>query len=110
MEINSRIINEIEILDVAGEVDLYSSPQLRQWLLKAMGRPGPRLIVHLAQVSYIDSSGIATLVEGWQMAKKNRGKLKLAALGPDTLEVFRFARLDTVFNIYATVEEALADF
>ncbi|MBF0524387.1 MAG: anti-sigma factor antagonist, partial [Deltaproteobacteria bacterium] len=41
---------------------------------------------------------------------KNRGKLKLAALGPDTLEVFRFARLDTVFNIYATVEEALADF
>ena len=93
---------------VEGEVDLYSSPQLRSTLLKlAAGKP-PAIVVDLAGVTYMDSSGLATLIEVLQESGKYAGKFVLTSLRPEVRSVFELSRLDKVFEIYDNAEDALA--
>jgi len=90
----------------AGEVDLERSPRAREVLLEQVGRRR-RVLVDLSAVEYIDSSGIASLVEAFQKAKKAGTGFALAAPNPSALRVLELARLDRVFRIFATLEEAL---
>ncbi|EKV28624.1 Anti-anti-sigma regulatory factor (antagonist of anti-sigma factor) [Caenispirillum salinarum AK4] len=92
---------------LSGEVDLECSPAVRRALLDAL-RDGRPVIVDLSLVSYIDSSGIASLVEAYQAARKQGTALMLAAVSPAALRVMQLARLDRVFNIRPTVDDALA--
>lgn len=94
------------VVEVGGDVDLSRSPRLRTALASASAGKPQRLIVDLAKVPYMDSSGVATLVEGLQAARRNGTKFLLAALQPRVKSILEIARLDTVFKIVATVEEA----
>jgi anti-sigma B factor antagonist len=107
MEIKNRTYDHAFIIDVKGEVDMYSSPQLRKQILKTLRKKPPMLVVNLSRVTYMDSSGIATLVEGLQLSNGYGGKLRLAGLEAAVREVFRFARLETIFDIYENEEQAL---
>ncbi len=89
-----------------GEIDLQTSPQVRALLLDCVERNGV-VVVDLAGVTYIDSSGIASLVEAYQLAKQRSSVLALAAVGPAALRVLQLARLDRVFPIHERVEDAL---
>jgi anti-sigma B factor antagonist len=89
-----------------GEIDLESSPAARKILLKCFDNTG-NVIVDLSGVTYIDSSGVASLVEALQAAKKNGSQLSLAAVSEPTRRVLELARLDKVFAIYSSVDEAL---
>ena len=89
-----------------GEIDLESSPAARKTLLKCFDTAG-NVIVDLSGVTYIDSSGVASLVEALQAAKKNGSQLTLAAVSEPTRRVLELARLDKVFTIYSSVDEAL---
>ena len=89
-----------------GEIDLESSPAARETLLKCFGKTG-NVIVDLSEVSYIDSSGIASLVEALQASKKNNSRFALAAVSEPTRRVLELARLDKVFALYDSVDEAL---
>jgi anti-sigma B factor antagonist len=91
----------------SGEVDLEHSPTARQVLLDCVGQ-GKKVLVDLSGVEYIDSSGIASLVEAFQEARKRGSHFSLVAVSPAALRVFELARLDQVFTIHATVEEALS--
>jgi anti-sigma B factor antagonist len=93
-----------------GEVDLTASPVLRNELKKIQGgKPAPgRLIVDLTNVPYMDSSGVATLVEAMQMARKNGTRLVLCGMQSKVKSIFEIARLDTVFAITPDTESALA--
>ena len=93
-------------IEIEGEVDLYSSPELRKILLSLTGAETPVLIVDLCKVKYMDSSGVATLVEALQQVGKYGGRLKLANLRDAVAEVFELSRLDKVFDIYKDFEEA----
>jgi anti-sigma B factor antagonist len=90
-----------------GEVDLTASPVLRQELKRLQGTRPQRLIVDLSQVPYMDSSGVATLVEAMQIARKNNTKLVLCGMQQKVKSIFEIARLDTVFAIVADAEKAL---
>ena len=94
------------VVSFAGEVDLEHSPAAREVLLEQVGRRR-RVLVDLSKVDYIDSSGIASLVESFQRAKKAGTAFALAAPNPAALRVLELARLDRVFRIFATVEEGL---
>jgi anti-sigma B factor antagonist len=89
-----------------GEVDLESSPAAREILLKCLGKTG-KVIVDLSEVSYIDSSGVASLVEALQAAKKNGSQFSLAAASEPTRRVLELARLDKVFTMYDSVDAGL---
>lgn len=95
------------MMHVAGQVDLYSSPMLRKEILRMVAIPEMRLLVNLDAVSYMDSSGLATLIEGLQHIHRNKGRMAVTGLRDTVKEVFELTRLDTVFTIYPDEEAAL---
>jgi anti-sigma B factor antagonist len=92
------------IVELRGDVDLSSSPDAREALLDAVGRGGA-VLVDLSGVGYMDSSGVASLVEALQQSKQANVKFALAAVQERALRVLKLARLDRVF----TIHEQLAD-
>ena len=94
------------VVTFKGEVDLESSPAAREVLLKCLENTG-KVIVDLSEVTYIDSSGVASLVEALQAAKKNGSQFALAASSEPTRRVLELARLDKVFTMYDSVDEGV---
>jgi anti-sigma B factor antagonist len=94
------------VVSLSGDVDLDSSPGAREVLLDCVGRKR-RVVVDLSGVEYMDSSGVASLVEALQTAKRNGSFFALAAVQGTALRVLELARLDRVFQIFPSVEEGL---
>jgi anti-sigma B factor antagonist len=94
------------IVDVSGDIDMGTSPGLRKLLLESLGKTA-RLVVNMGEVRYIDSSGIASLVEVLMNARNNQKRLVLFGLNRTVQEVLQLTRLATVFEIRETEEEAL---
>ena len=95
------------IVALKGDVDLQSSPDARKVLLECVGRKKP-VLVDLSGVGYIDSSGVASLVESLQTARKSGNNLILVAVSEGALRVLQLARLDKVFTICDSVEDGLS--
>lgn len=95
------------IVCLDGEIDLHSSPEARKLILGCLQEGRPTL-VDLASVVYIDSSGVASLVEGFQLARQRTLDFGLVGVSPAALNVLKLARLDKVFPIYASVHERVA--
>ncbi len=107
LEIHLEDINGGVVLRPVGEIDLSCASLLRTHLGQVQGRKPGRLVIDLSAVPYMDSSGVATLVEAMQVARRNNGKLVLAALQDKVRSIFEIARLDMVFKIVDTVEQAV---
>ena len=105
MKINQRQKNEVQIFELAGELDFQSSPEFRDKLLKAVQNQLSKVLINLKKVSYIDSSGLATFVEALQKTKRANGKLVLSELAPAVRSVFEIAKLDRVFALAGSEEE-----
>jgi len=102
-----RNLDNVSIIDSTGDVDLYSSPKLREALLAEIRADGPSVLVNMSEVAYIDSSGIATLVEGLQLSRQTKTRFGLFGLRPNARSVLGLARLDKVFVIFGNEAEAL---
>lgn len=87
------------LLKTNGEVDLYSSPQLREALLKAIGSGAKQVGLDLSSVGYMDSSGVATLVEALKGCNEKGAQFVIVAPSNAVTKVLQLARLDTVFDI-----------
>ncbi len=107
MNIEVSDYNGKKIIILSGEVDMYSSPLLREKLLDLIKRKVPILIVDFKGVSYIDSSGIATFVEGLKGMKSYGGRLQFFGLPRGIMEIFSFSKLDRVFEIYGNIDDAI---
>ena len=106
----SEAVREVHgnlVAKLTGEIDLDRAPEVRRLLLDCVKR-GQDVFVDLSEVTYIDSSGIAGLVEALQWAKRRGTDLHLIAVSPQALRVFELARLDKVFTIHPDIEAALA--
>jgi anti-sigma B factor antagonist len=106
MNLETREAGGAVVVSLGGEVDLQHSPRLRKTLMELM-LDGREVVVDMAQVAYIDSSGIASLVEAYQMARKGGGRFILAAVSEPARRVLQLARLDRVFAMADTVDAAL---
>ena len=95
----SRQEGVFSVVAIEGEVDLSWSAEIRSAILDALGSDGG-VLVELSAVSYIDSSGIAALVEGYQTAKAKNQQFGLLAISPAVRAVLELARLDQVFPIH----------
>jgi len=84
---------------VTGEVDMFTSPGLRDTLVLLFDKMVDAIVVDLSNVSFMDSSGIATLVEGLQWSRKNDRQFILAGLGDTVLNALSLTKLDHVFTI-----------
>lgn len=97
----------VVVVAPAGDVDLNASPTLRQALKQVQSTKPQTLVIDLSGVPYMDSSGVATLVEAMKIARDQRAKMILAAPTARVKSIFEIARLDMVFKIVPSVEAAL---
>jgi anti-sigma B factor antagonist len=86
-------------IKATGEVDLYTSPELRKAILEAIPSSGGELAIDLSDVTYIDSSGVATLVEGLRGARQHGTGFALVSPSQAVKQVLDLARLDSVFEV-----------
>ena len=106
MDSSTRTEGGYTIIGLEGEVDLSCSPEARKEILEVI-KAEQHLLVDLSAVTYIDSSGVASLVEGYQAAKKKNLKFGLIGVSNAALNVLKLARLDKVFPIHANVADRL---
>ncbi len=107
MNIEVSVYSGKKMITLSGEIDMYSSPLLREKLLDLIKRKIPTLIVDFKGVSYIDSSGIATFVEGLKCMKSYGGRLQFFGIPRGIMEIFSFSKLDRVFEIYGSIDDAI---
>ena len=99
MKIETTDTADETIITIEGDIDLYSSPELRTAVLKAVPKATAGVGIHLGGVSYMDSSGVATLVEGLRSAKENAKTFVLVAPSTSVMKVLELARLDSIFEV-----------
>lgn len=104
----SRASPEIPLLHLNGEVDLHSCPDLRATLQTLMEEGHRFIILEMADVPYLDSAALGVLVDAQRRAKDRDGELYLARVTPFVLRAFEITRLIRIFQIFSTVEEAVA--
>ena len=108
MQISARHMDKTTILDISGDIDLAHSSEVRRIvLIEFREKRTPRVILNLLEVSYIDSSGVASLVEGLKASRDVGSRLILFGLSPIAHEVLQLSKLLTIFEIYDTEEKAL---
>ena len=107
MQITQSKLNDFLLVALEGEVDLNSSPQLRKVFNDIIDKGAQKIIVNFAKVSYIDSSGLATLIEMMQRMKQGEGRMYLVQMSDKIKSLFEITKLDKLFAIYRTQEEAL---
>jgi anti-sigma B factor antagonist len=108
MNISIRKLENATVVDVVGDITLYNSPEVRKSLLGALREQGvSRVIVNLQKVNYIDSAGIASLVEGLKVSRDLKRGFALVGLSPTAREVLQLTRLLSVFEVHDTEKEAL---
>ena len=104
MEIKSLNLDGVWVVEVQGEINLSTSQELKKSFEKL---PIKKIVVDLEQVGYIDSSGLATLVEMLKKVRGQGGSLGLAGMSDKVKSLFEITKLDKLFQIYPNQKEAI---
>ena len=105
MDVKMLKQNEVAIFLVSGEINISTSPDLKKHFEKM---PSQKIIIDLEKVSYVDSSGLATLVEALKKSKVQGGQLALSGLSDKVKSLFEITKLDKLFAIFPNQQAALA--
>ena len=108
LSVSSSEQGAVTIVHVAGEIDVYTAPLLREVLDKQVAAGRTDLVVDLEKVTFMDSTGLGVLVGRLKLVRGQNGTLRIVSAQERILKVFKITGLDKVFHIYATVDEALA--
>jgi anti-sigma B factor antagonist len=103
-----RLEQQTLVVSLGGDVDLHRTPELQQELVRVVERHPKRIVLDLAGVQYMDSSGVASLVKLLSSTRRLNIELKLCAMSARVKSIFEITRLDTVFDICPALKEAMA--
>jgi anti-sigma B factor antagonist len=104
----SREVGDVTVVEVSGEIDVYTASVLRERLASLIDEGRTDLVVDLTPVRFMDSTGLGVLVGVLKKVRGHGGRLQLVIDSERLLKVFRITALTQVFTIHATVEAALA--
>lgn len=110
MKITTSLNGDILVCSIDGEIDINTSPQVKKAFDKLVKDKQKKIVINLGRVSYIDSSGLATLVEALKNLRNYGGRLKLTDLSSKVKSLFEITKLEKLFDIADTAEEALKAF
>jgi anti-sigma B factor antagonist len=96
------------VIEVSGEIDVYTAPRLRETLVSLVDAGNSRLIVDMEGVEFLDSTGLGVLVGGLKRVRAIDGGIDLVCTQGRILRIFRITGLSKVFSIFGSVDEALA--
>jgi anti-sigma B factor antagonist len=103
------VLHEIRTIVAAGPINSATSPQLRHEINDAFAQDSKAVVIEISQVHYIDSSALATLVEGMQLAEQKKKPFCLAgSMDPTISHLLEITHLEDLFPKYATLQEAIA--
>lgn len=105
--VESGSAGDRSVIEVAGEVDVYTAPQLREKLVAEVDAGRHHLIVDLRGVEFLDSTGLGVLVGGLKRVRQHEGTLQLVCTQARILKIFELTGLTRVFTIHDTLEAAL---
>jgi anti-sigma B factor antagonist len=108
LSFSENTIESQVIVEVRGEVDVHSAPQLRDRLTEVIDSGQKSVVVDLTRLSFIDSTGLGALVAVLNHAKGTDAALRVACSSERLLKVFRITGLDSVFSIFDSVRLAVA--
>jgi anti-sigma B factor antagonist len=98
----------IEVIDVAGEIDIYTAPRLRELLIDLAGKNSCRLVINMDKAGFPGSAGLGVLAGGLKRVRAHDGSLDLACTRERILKIFKITGLAEVFGICQTVDQAVA--
>jgi anti-sigma B factor antagonist len=110
MGLRSENRNGLIVCHVEGEIDINTAPDIKKAFDKIISKKEPKIIVNLSRVSYVDSSGLATLVEVLKNMRSYGGKMKLTNLSPKVKSLFEITKLEKLFEIMGDEKDAIATF
>ena len=111
MTINQRRLDDVVALDLAGRITIgEGSVMLRQRIQKMLNAGDKKFLLNLADVDYIDSSGLGELVSSFTKVKNQEGELKILALTRRVRDLMQITKLLTVFDVYDDEAEAIKSF
>ena len=110
MKLSSHQINNVNVLKLSGSFDIYTATTVREWMDTATQSIPSNIVVDLSEVDFIDSTALATLIQGMKRARSNQGDIRLSGLRQPVRMVLELTRLDKMFEIYVGCEEAIRAF
>ena len=111
LDVESRQTDSgVTVLAPSGRLDVVGAPALKEAVSEAMKNGQPRLVIDMEGVTFVDSSGLGSVVSALKQVRTSKGDLRLAAPNHQVRVVLELTTLDRVFPYFATVEEALTDF
>ena len=108
LALTARTEGDFEVIEVGGEIDVYTAPRLRESIVTAVDAGHTRLIIDVRKVDFLDSTGLGVLVGGLKRVRSHDGSLHLVCTQEKILKVFRITGLTKVFPIHASLGDALA--
>jgi len=110
LEINlSRSAQDIPIVQLRGEIDLHTCPDLRAALQRLMEEGNHRIVLNMSEVPYLDSAALGVLVDAQRRARERDGEIYLAQVTPFVLRAFEITRLIRIFQVFPTIADATND-
>jgi anti-sigma B factor antagonist len=108
LKLDHHTTDGIEVVDVEGEIDVYTAPRLRELLIELVNNGHYQLVVNMEKVEFLDSTGLGVLVGGLKRVRAHDGSLDLVCTQERILKIFRITGLTKVFGIHDSVDEAIA--
>lgn len=108
MKISTRRVDAATVLDVSGNIDMSNSPEVRKALLSEFRQRGVKVALNLSGVEYIDSSGVASLIEALKASRDSGSRFVLFGLNESAREVLKISRLLKLFEVYDNETQAIA--
>ncbi|MDO8589142.1 MAG: STAS domain-containing protein [Armatimonadota bacterium] len=109
LDTNIREHNGLRILDVIGEIDVYTAPQFKESVNNVIASGQRHLIINMERVTYMDSSGFGTLLSATKRLRPDGGTVNLVKCNSPITRMLRITKLDTIFGTYSSEEDALAE-
>jgi anti-sigma B factor antagonist len=107
LSVNTRTADGVAVVEVAGEVDVYTAPTLRQHLRDVSSGERPRIVVDMAEVKLLDSTGLGVLVGAMGRVRESEGTLRLVVTSDHILKVLRITGLDALIPVDTDAEQAI---
>ena len=108
LSLSTRVVGNHTVVDVGGEIDVYTAPKLREQLVELVNDGSYHLVVDMEAVDFLDSTGLGVLVGGLKRVRAHEGSLRLVCTQERILKIFRITGLTKVFPIHNTVDEAVS--
>ena len=110
MSVKTEVKNDLIVCSIEGEIDINTSPDIKKAFGKLIAKKTPKIVINLTKVTYVDSSGLATLVEILKNMRTYGGKMRLSNMSDKIKSLFEITKLEKLFEIIADEAEAISTF